>query len=144
MRKSKDDVLSVRVLKGNGEDGDTARGKALVITSTPVTSIVVMRIAERIGLKALSVSPSDAAKSCEQLQPVIVIVEEEACRARGRDLLDSIAGDRDGMAERTPKVVLLSTGAEHAHARADAVVAMPVTTDALQPVLHRLVFGDEE
>lgn len=116
----------------------------LVVGKSQITRVVVSKIVERSGLKPWSESPENAEHLLASLKPGTVILDGGADNCDCNQLLAGIATQR-GLSERNlPRVILLSTrnGTPESLSLGltiDAVVAKPITPEALQPVVYRLV-----
>jgi len=116
----------------------------LVIGRSRINCVVVSKIVERSGLKAVSEAPDKAAKTLASLRPGIVVLDGGPDNRDCDAALIEIAEQRRAFGRNVPCVILLSTRNSNpenlAHARAvDAVVAKPFTPESLQPVVDRLL-----
>lgn len=116
----------------------------LVIGRSRVNSIVVSRIAERIGLRCLSFQPQQAASAISIHEPAVVILDGGTDNRDCDNVLTVLRTTRPVSGTGTPAVVLLSTrnmpNVDAMDATViDAVVAKPILPEMLQPVLHDLV-----
>jgi CheY-like chemotaxis protein len=116
----------------------------LVAATSKVNRIVVSRIVERAGFKAIAEPPEQAAPLLETLRPVIVIVDGGADNREGDAVLDRLAGLRRANGCELPRVILLTTtnGTPEKLAPGrlvDAVVAKPITPERLQPLVGRMI-----
>ncbi len=116
----------------------------LVVGKSQITRVVVSKIVERSGLKPWSESPENAEHLLASLKPGTVILDGGADNCDCNHLLAGIATQR-GLSERNlPRVILLSTRTGTPESltlgpTVDAVVAKPITPEALQPVVDRLL-----
>lgn len=116
----------------------------LVVGKSAVNRVVVSKIVERSGLKPVQDAPETAAKTFDLLQPGIVIVDGGATNDECDPMLSHLRDQRRASKRDTPFVILLSTKNCNAENMAlghvlDAIVAKPITTDSLQPVIDRLL-----
>lgn len=116
----------------------------LVVGNSPVNRVVVARIAERVGLQALSETPDSAATTLLSRLPATVILdggpEDGDCAA----LMESLGSRRLATGGRSPLVILLSNRTRPADDRPaggiiDAVVTKPIIPDRLQPLLQDMM-----
>lgn len=134
---------------GRSADLDTATDSVnfslvLVVGKSHINCIVVSRIVERSGLKAMSEPPDKATKALCGSRPGIVILDGGADNRDCDAALIEIAERRRAFGSNVPLVILLSTRnvtpENLPHSRAiDAVVAKPFTPESLQPVVDRLL-----
>ncbi|MCV0395307.1 MAG: response regulator [Rhizobiaceae bacterium] len=115
----------------------------LVVSSMPINRIVVARIAERCGLRAEALDPSEAGAFLAQRLPAAIILDGGADNRDCDGLLDELAFRREGAEDAAPAVIFLSTSSDVPEGLpvayvADAVVAKPITPDVLQPTIQRL------
>lgn len=118
--------------------------QVLVVGKSPVNRVVIAKIVERSGLKPLSETPDDALRILSSLQPAVVILDGGADNNDCARLLTVLRDNRRVSANNLPSIILLSTGTKGADVLAanpgvDAVVAKPITTETLQPVIDRLM-----
>lgn len=116
----------------------------LVVGKSQITRVVVSKIVERSGLRPSAESPDNAAQLLTALRPGTVILDGGADNCDCNHLLAGIATQRSLSDRNLPRVILLSTrnGTPESlslGAMIDAVVAKPITPEALQPVVHRLL-----
>jgi CheY-like chemotaxis protein len=117
---------------------------ALVVGKSQINCIVVSKIVERSGLKAVVEVPERAAKTLTGSSPGIVILDGGPDNHDCDAALIDIAERRRAFGSNMPLVILLSTRnvapESLPHARAiDAVVAKPFTPESLQPVVDKLL-----
>lgn len=117
--------------------------QVLVVGKSPVNRVVIAKIVERSGLKPVSESPEQAAKSLSSLVPGMVILDGGAGNNDCDQVLALLRDRRRVSAKNLPAVILLSTATADASALTanpgvDAVVAKPITTETLQPTIDRL------
>ncbi len=118
--------------------------QVLVVGKSPVNRVVIARIVERSGLKPVSETPEEAIKSLALLRPGLVIVDGGAGNNDCEEILATLRDRRRISSKNLPIIILLSTAAADASGLVidqtiDAVVAKPITTELLQPVIDRLV-----
>ena len=118
--------------------------RVLVVGRSPVNRVVVSKIIEKSGLKSISETPEAAAKMLRTVFPGTVILDGGVDNKDCDGLMARLASLRGGCRHDAPSVILLAT---KAHCEADpaplagvdAVVAKPITTELLQPVIDRLL-----
>lgn len=115
-----------------------------VIGKSQITKVVVSKIIERCGLRPSAESPENAERLLTTLKPGTVILDGGADNGDCNHLLAGIATLRSLSERNLPRVILLSTrnGTPESLALGpivDAIVAKPITPEALQPVVGRLV-----
>lgn len=118
--------------------------RVLVVGRSPVNRVVVSRIIEKSGLKPISETPEAAAKMLRTVFPGTVILDGGVDNKDCDGLMARLASLRGACRHDAPSVILLAT---KAHCEADpaplagvdAVVAKPITTELLQPVIDRLL-----
>lgn len=143
-----------RVEPGFERDGTRGEGgslglkpdlsSVLVAGLSQINRIVVSKIVERCGLKPVAESPTTAIRVLPVLFPAVVVldggVENRDCDV----LLPGITALRRVSGRDLPAVILLSNRTGDPQSLAlpavvDAVVAKPLTTERLQPVIERLL-----
>lgn len=127
----------------DAEDGD-GLATVLVVGKSQITRVVVCKIVERSGLKPVSESPDAAQRLLSALKPATVILDGGVDNSDCNHLLAGISAQRRVSDRRLPRVILLSTrlGTPESLSlgpNVDAVVAKPITPEALQPVVERLL-----
>ena len=118
--------------------------KVLVVGNSPINRVVVSRIVERSGLKPISESLDEAARTLLSLIPGAVVLDGGADNRECDRLIPGIAAVRQASGKSVPSVILLSTrnGTPESldlSSVVDAVVAKPITPERLQPVIDRLI-----
>lgn len=115
----------------------------LVVGKSPVNRVVVAKIVERSGLKAVAEVPEKAADLLFSLRPGTVVLDGGAHNSDCDEILARIDAQRKATGRRVPAVILLSTrellGKHPAYGTIDAVVAKPFTPETLQPVVDGLL-----
>lgn len=116
----------------------------LVVGRSQITRVVVSKIVERSGLRPVAESPEGAGRSLSALKPATVILDGGADNCECNHLFADIATQRSLSDRNLPRVILLSTRNGTPESLAlnpmiDAVVAKPITPEALQPVVDRLL-----
>lgn len=117
----------------------------LVVASSGINRVVVSRIVERTGLRAVSVVPSEAEAAFAEHLPGTVVLDGGATN-KDCDSLFATLTNRRMIHGNLPVVVFLSTtnlqrdALAFAHA-IDATIAKPITPDSLQPVIRDLTDG---
>jgi CheY-like chemotaxis protein len=119
------------------------RSLVLVVGESPVNSVVVSRVVERMGLKVRSERPEVAAATLLDMKPAIVILDGGHENRDCDGLLDDLTMHRAETDGIFPAVILLSTankGAEDAPITrvVDMVVSKPITLDRLLPAIDAL------
>ncbi|MET2828582.1 response regulator [Mesorhizobium shangrilense] len=118
--------------------------QVLVVGKSPINRVVVSKIVERSGLKPISESPETAAKTLRSLIPGAVVLDGGPDNRDCDGLLSGIEALRRASGRSRPPVILLSTknGTPESlglSSVVDVVVAKPITTERLQPVIDRLI-----
>ena len=118
--------------------------KVLVVGNSPINRVVVSKIVERSGLKPISESLDEAARTLLSLIPGAVVLDGGADNRECDRLIPGIAAVRQASGKSVPSVILLSTrnGTPESldlSSVVDAVVAKPITPERLQPVIDRLI-----
>jgi CheY-like chemotaxis protein len=118
--------------------------KVLVVGNSPINRVVVSKIVERSGLKPISESLDEAARTLLSLIPGAVVLDGGADNRECDRLIPGIAAVRQASGKSMPSVILLSTrnGTPESldlSSVVDAVVAKPITPERLQPVIDRLI-----
>lgn len=116
----------------------------LVVGKSQITRIVVSKIVERCGLRPVAEPPESAERQLLALRPGTIILDGGADNTDCNHLLPNIATLRSLSDRKVPCVILLSTRTGTPDSLAlgpniDAVVAKPITPEALQPVVDRLI-----
>lgn len=120
-------------------------GLVLVVGSSPVNRIVVSRIAEQAGFRAVCRPPDEACACLSGRLPAMVIVDGVAQGREYEPLAQRLVDLRRPVADRqAPLVVLLGKGGATTprlcgRTVVDAVVAKPITPDRLQPVIQDMI-----
>lgn len=127
----------------DSSDGRVRPGgeRALIVSTSPVTRIVIARTVEGVYLRPDAVTPEAAVRALRTSKPRIVIIEASASNDSLKPLMSELALRRREKA--LPRVVLIADATTHRdmpplEGLFDAVVAKPLTPDGLQPVLERL------
>lgn len=124
---------------------DTDFQLALVVGTSHINRIVVSRIAENAGLKALAVSPNDALNLLAERRPGFVIIDAGSDDCEFAPLLESLAR-RQLVTDRPSAFVVMladttaAPGGQSASSVIDAVVTRPITPEKLQPLIRRLLY----
>src|SRR5690606_9222231 len=110
----------------------------------PVNRVVVSRIAERAGLKVISMSPQEAPATLLSKWPGVVILDGGADDRDCEGLMESLAAQRLAAGGRAPFVILLRNpsakqGQPARGGTVDAIVAKPITPDRLQPLIRSMI-----
>lgn len=117
-------------------------GLALIAATSPVTRLVVSRIAERAGLRTHGHTPEEAWQVTPARVPAIALL---AGGADGRDcdeLLEQLIEIRHktGPAQAPRLVMLINKMPDQPHhSMIDAMVMMPATPDRLQPIIRDIM-----
>ncbi len=131
-------------------DRDAAHGLApdlarvLVVGASQINRIVVARIVERCGLKAVSETPASAVRVLPLVFPGLVVLDGGPDNRDCDGVVAGLVALRRVSSNNLPAVILLSNrtsdpaGSSLASVT-DAVVTKPFTTEQLQPVVERLV-----
>jgi CheY-like chemotaxis protein len=118
--------------------------RALVIGRSPITCVVVTKIAERAGIKATSEQPETAAGRLAELMPGLIIIDGGVENRDCDHVMPALTGSRLATGGMLPATILLSNAAASPDEPIfggviDAVVAKPITPENLQPVIERLI-----
>lgn len=129
---------------GAGAGSGANLASVLVVGRSQITCVVVSKIVERSGLRPVSESPDKAHETLSALRPGTVILDGGADNRECDHLFASLSAQREISGRNVPTVILLSTRIatprDVGHASVvDAVVAKPITPEALQPVVDRLL-----
>lgn len=115
----------------------------LVVGNSRIGNVVVGKIAERAGLKALAATPENAVAILSSENPATVILDGGADDNECNVVMESLAAQRSQRGGRLPVVIFLSSmdlSAPTAYRNlVDAVVAKPVNPDRLQPLMQNLL-----
>ncbi|WP_229447904.1 response regulator [Nitratireductor sp. B36] len=120
--------------------------QALVVAASPVNRIVLSRIAQRAYLKVQAMEPAEARRILSSSSPLsrpgLVIVDIDAQVQPSDTLFLHLEQHRSASPRRLPFVITiipsrLGTAPQADHV--DAQVVRPVTPEALQPVIQRLL-----
>ncbi|WP_367715937.1 response regulator [Nitratireductor sp. GISD-1A_MAKvit] len=122
--------------------------RALVIAGSPVSRIVLSRIARQACLKVHAVDPSEASQllstDAGETSPGLVIIDIDAQMLVSNDVFQHIETLRRASPRHLPRVLTI---VPHRHEKrtddgpVDAQVVRPVTPETLQPVIQRLLTG---
>ena len=124
---------------------ETNLSLALVAGRSRINCLVVSKILERCGFKPTSDTPEELARRLHTLRPGLVVLDGGVDNRECDVLIAGLADMRRLSANRTPCIVLLSTAVGGGGTSLslstiiDAVVAKPITPEALQPVVERLI-----
>ncbi|WP_404933732.1 response regulator [Nitratireductor sp. L15S-10] len=120
--------------------------QALVVAASPVNRIVLSRIAQRAYLKVQAMEPVEARRILSAASPLsrpgLVIVDIDAQLQMTDTLFLHLQRHRSVSPRRLPLVITIIPSRLDASPRADHVdaqVVRPVTQEALQPVIQRLL-----
>ncbi|KQZ79028.1 transcriptional regulator [Mesorhizobium sp. Root157] len=118
--------------------------KILIVGKSRINQVVVSKIIERLGLKPTSETPETAAKVLLALVPGAIVLDGGPDNKDCEALMPAIAALRQASGQSRPSVILLSNrnGTPENLSLSgliDVVVAKPITSDRLQPVLNRLI-----
>lgn len=119
------------------------RSTVLVVSLSPINSVVVSRVVERMGLRAAAARPDGACDAIRSTNPGIVILDGGADDRDCDGLLGELERKRDETGGVFPSVLLLSTantvGANPKNPHVvDMIIAKPLTVDRLQPAIDTL------
>lgn len=122
--------------------------QALIVASSPVNRIVLSRIAQRAYLKANALEPAEATRILSAPTPLsrpgVVIVDIDAQTRATSELFTHLESHRRASPRGLPLVITIVASRHKdtlAESPVDARVVRPVTPEALQPVIDRLVAG---
>jgi len=131
-----------RAANGAVETRHCGSGPVMIVAASPVNRIVVTRIVERAGLKAMAFSPEAAPSALAEQNPAIVVLDGDPSFDPDLFLAETITKQRR-IRHNLPLAVLLTTDArrknESAQGSFDAVVVKPITPEVLQPVIDDLM-----
>ena len=130
--------------RGTGAQMVTDFSQVLVVGKSPINRVVVSKIVEKSGLKAISESPETASKALRCLTPGAIVLDGGADNTDCDALMAAIDALRRTSGKPLPSVILLSTRTGTPESLGlssviDAVVAKPITPERLQPVIDRLI-----
>lgn len=134
----------------SGEDGteravltqatDFQANLVMVVARSPVNRVVVSRIVERAGLKALAVEPAEAIGALAARRPALVVVDSDAESEDALPLSEAIRAQRLADSRFPVAILLAQRGGGDGHDPLfDAVVPKPITPEMLQPIVERLL-----
>ncbi len=134
----------LNLVKDSAAEVLTDLSQVLVVGKSPINRVVVSKIVERSGLKPISESPDTAAKILRSLIPGAVVLDGGVDNKDCDGLTSCIAALRRASGKSRPSVILLSTKngtpeSLNLSSIIDVVVAKPITTERLQPVIDRLI-----
>jgi CheY-like chemotaxis protein len=116
---------------------------ALIACPSPISRIVISRITELAGLKFVCETPQRAVEALSARQPGLVILDCCAGNDEHHAIAAAIVDCRRASASRLPLLIVLSVKDLPEESSltniADAVVAKPVTPEALQPTIEQLM-----
>jgi len=111
----------------------------LVLTDSHITSIVICRIVERLGLRSTADKPDCPPQIIDRHRPFLVILDGGADGRSCDAMLTDLGRRRSVTGRPMPRVILLvnsTSGPVISAAHVDVVdhvVAKPITPDSLQP-----------
>ena len=116
----------------------------LVVGSSPVNRVVVSKIAERMGLRAIAAEPEAAPATLFASNPGTVILDGGADGRECDSVIEGLAAQRLAAGGRAPVVILLqnpvpSHGQPPKGGTIDAIVAKPISPDRLQPLIRSMI-----
>ncbi len=122
----------------------TDSSQVLVVGKSPINRVVVSKIVEKSGLKPISESPEMASRILRTLIPGAIVLDGGADNKDCDALMSGIDALRRASGRSLPSVILLSTKTGTPESLGlssvvDVVVAKPITTERLQPVIDRLI-----
>lgn len=116
----------------------------LVAGRSAITCIVISRILARAGLRTITETPERAPEQLLARRPCVIVADGGIYNDDCRDLVEAVAGLRRATGTGLPVLVVLTATNTHP-ARVDpggtvnAVVAKPITPEALQPIVEILL-----
>lgn len=132
-------------VEGAGRPGfDFNLSLGLVAGNSPITRVVVSRILNRSGLHTIAETPEEAVRHLLESRPCVVVADGGAHNEDCAALVEGVAGLRRAAGTGLPVLVLLTTSITEPR-RVDpggtvsAVVAKPITPEALQPIVEILL-----
>jgi CheY-like chemotaxis protein len=133
----------------NGAGGIRPVGQAanlslvLIICSSPINRIVVSRIVEQTGLKTVCEPPQAAVEAMFSRRPGLIILDYGPDDEEHHRIAPAIVDYRRASGSTLPMLIVLSTKSLSPDSPfaniADAVVAKPITPDALQPKIEQMI-----
>lgn len=134
---------SAASVKSGTSDAEYRLDLVLAVGNSRIGNVVVGKIAERAGLKALATTPENAGEVLSSEKPATVILDGGADDNECNVVMESLAAQRTQSGGRLPVVIFLSSmdmSAPTAYRNlVDAVVAKPVNPDRLQPLMQTLL-----
>lgn len=127
------DLSSTRV-----EPAPGIRDTVLIVSAARVTTTVIARIVTMAGLKSLTTDPGEIEQAAHQSRLAAIVLDDDA-------QLASLVADRailgpEGRPAQRPFVILLASAGRNLDAgrespHCDAVLAKPISSDTLYPLL---------
>ncbi|PLP59244.1 response regulator [Mesorhizobium loti] len=123
--------------------------KVLVVSRSPINRIVVSRIIEQSGLKAIAESPETAPAALTGVIPGTVVLDGGPENSDCNAVLSDVAAIRGMIRRSAPCVIFLSNRSGTAEGLAlprtvDFVVAKPITPDRLHQIIEKLKSGSRQ
>lgn len=116
---------------------------ALIVCSSPINRVVVSRIAEQAGMKVICETPQGAVETLASRRPGLIIFDCGVDHQEHHPIAAAIVDHRRAAGSGLPLLIVLSTKGLSADSAlgniADAILAKPITPDALQPKIKQLV-----
>lgn len=116
---------------------------ALIVFSSPISRIVVSRIAAQACMKVACEPPERATEALFSQRPGLVILDCGPNHEELYPIATAIVDQRRACVSRLPLLIVLATKSVPADSPfatiADAIIAKPITPDALQPKIEQLV-----
>ncbi len=116
--------------------------QVVVVGRSKVNCVVISRIIESMGLRAICEQPGTAASALARHVPKVVILDTSAADGDWNDMLSALSKADSNTTCGSPGVIALVTDKNSgppARVVADIVVAKPVTQDRLQPAIESLM-----
>lgn len=141
--RGNDNARHLKLIGGAGELAMDA-SMVLVVGKSSINRVVVSKIVERSGLRPISQPPETAGRNLRNPVPCTVVLDGGPHNSDCDELLPEIATLRRLLGRPLPAVVLLSNNIGTPESLGissivDAVVAKPITTERLQPVVDDLI-----
>lgn len=123
--------------------------KVLVVSRSQINRIVVTRIIEQSGLKAIAESPETAPSALTDIIPGTVVLDGGPENSDCDAVLSGVAAIRSMVRRSAPCVIFLSNRSGTAESLAlprtvDFVVAKPITPDRLHQIIEKLKSGSKQ
>lgn len=114
--------------------GATTSGRfALVVSRSPVNSVVVSRVIQDCGIRSVTANPDNAIEILQASLPVFIVAE--ACREPAA--LAPLLGHTSSISDAPPIICLVNdSNVELPDYNFKAIVKMPITIEAFRPMIE--------